>query len=332
MGNLDEVRQDESKRRTTSSRPSLERLEHRVTPSTFHVNTLLDTDAVSLKTAKDSSGHVSLRSAIMAADAHGGSNKIILPACTFTLTLAPTGEDNGATGDLDITANIAIQGRGAGSTIIDGKNLDRVIQVQSGTVPITGVTIQHGLVVGEGGGILNGGGRLTLSSVVVANNVSQGAPGSGPGGAGGAGEGSGIFNAAGSLSLVKTTIASNQEIGGTGAAGTAMGLGTGTAGGPGGPGGPGEGGGVFNAAGATVTVNGTTFSSDEAVGGAGGLGGVTGNSAFPGQPGGNGFAGSGLGGGIAIFTVFGTATIDDTTITGNTASSGDNDVDGTFSM
>jgi len=45
----------------------------------------------------------------------------------------------------------------------------------------------------------------------------------------------------------------------------------------------------------------------------------------------NSFAGSGLGGVIAIFTVFGTATIDHTTITGNTVSSGDNNVDGTFS-
>ena len=88
MGNLDKVRQGKGKRRTTRSRPSLEWLEHRVTPSTFHVNTLLDTDAVSFKTGKDASGHVSLRSAIMAADAQGGSNKIILPAGTFTLTLA----------------------------------------------------------------------------------------------------------------------------------------------------------------------------------------------------------------------------------------------------
>ena len=36
---------------------------------------------------------------------------------------------------------------------------------------------------------------------------------------------------------------------------------------------------------------------------------------------------AGVGGGIAIL---GTATIDDTTITGNTASTTDNDVDGTF--
>ena len=45
------------------SRPGLELLEQRVTPSTFHVNSLLDTVAVNLKTGKDASGHISLRSA-----------------------------------------------------------------------------------------------------------------------------------------------------------------------------------------------------------------------------------------------------------------------------
>ena len=283
MGNLDKVRQGKGKRRTTRSRPSLEWLEHRVTPSTFHVNTLLDTDAVNLKTGKDSSGHVSLRSAIMAANAHGGSNKIILPAGTFTLTLAPTGVDDGAAGELDIKGNVTIQGRGAGSTIIDGNNLDRVIQVQSGSVSITGVTIQHGLVEGDGGGILNSGGRLTLSSVVVKNNEAIGAPGSGPAGNGGAGEGGGIFNAAGSLSLVKTTIASNQAIGGAGTAGVAgaAGTGNGQAGQSGGSGGTGEGGGIFNAAGATLTINGTTLSGDQATGGEGAHGAATAATAPP---------------------------------------------------
>jgi len=52
------------KARRRGQRPQLEGPEARVTPSTFRVNTLLDTDAVNLKTGKDSSGHVSLRSAI----------------------------------------------------------------------------------------------------------------------------------------------------------------------------------------------------------------------------------------------------------------------------
>ncbi len=164
-------------RSTGRLRPDLEGLEGRVVLSTFRVNTTLDTVAVDLKTGKDAAGHVSLRSAIMAADAQGGTNKIILPAGTFLLTLAGANEDNDATGDLDIKANVSIKGRGAGNTVIDGNNLDRVIQVLSGKVSITGVTIQHGRVTGDGGGILNSGGQVGLDAVVVANNWRSGRPG-----------------------------------------------------------------------------------------------------------------------------------------------------------
>ena len=160
MDNLDKVRQGKGKRHTTRSLPSLEWLEHRVTPSTFHVNTLLDTDAVNFKTGKDSSGHVSLRSAIMAADAQGGSNKIILPAGTFTLTLARRRRGQQRDRRPGHQGQRLDPGPGRWQTIIDGNNLDRVIQVQGGTVSITGVTIQHGRVMGDGGGILNSGGRL----------------------------------------------------------------------------------------------------------------------------------------------------------------------------
>jgi hypothetical protein len=67
-----------TKRKPTRSCPSLEALEQRLQLSTFKVNTTLDTLAVNLHTGKDASGHISLRSAIMAADAHGGSSTIIV--------------------------------------------------------------------------------------------------------------------------------------------------------------------------------------------------------------------------------------------------------------
>ncbi len=74
----------------------------------------------------------------------------------------------------------------------------------------------------------------------------------------------------------------------------------------------------------------SSFGANDALGGAGGGGsgnGLQGTNA-PGSAGVAGSAGSGVGGGIAIL---GTATIDDPSITGNTASTSGNDVDGLFS-
>ena len=110
MSNFDKQRQGDDRRRAKRSRPWLEVLEHRVVLSTFKVNTTLDTVAVSLKTGKDASGHISLRSAIMAADAKPNADTIIVPAGMFKLTLAGAGEDAAATGDLDITRESDHQG------------------------------------------------------------------------------------------------------------------------------------------------------------------------------------------------------------------------------
>jgi hypothetical protein len=63
-----------------------------------------------------------------------------------------------------------------------------------------------------------------------------------------------------------------------------------------------------------------------------GLGGVPGGfagTAFPGTNGSAGASGVGIGGGLDLLPG-GTAAIADTTITGNTASTNDNDVAGTF--
>ena len=167
-------RQKRGKRSAPRMQPRLEGLEARVVLSTFNVNTTLDTVAANLGTGQDATGHISLRSAIQAADAQGGVNKIVLPAGTFKLTIAGAGEDASATGDLDITRDLTIQGAGSTSTIIDGNNLDRVFQVLAGKVSISNVTIQHGLAAGDGGGILNTGGQVTLSSVAIQNNTATG--------------------------------------------------------------------------------------------------------------------------------------------------------------
>ena len=234
------LRQRQEKRNATGMRPWLEGLESRTVLSTFKVNTLLDTVAVNLQTGKDASGHVSLRSAIMAADAKPNADTIIIPGGTYQLTIAGANEDNSATGDLDIKGNVSITGKSSSSTIIDGNSLDRVFQVLSGNVSISKLTVQHGLVTGSGGGLLNTGGNVTLSSVVVQNNIAVGADGlngsagfgispnvvagtpivnnGGNGQDGSGGAGGGIFNA-GSMTLTHCTIAFNGAVGGLGGRG-----------------------------------------------------------------------------------------------------------------
>ena len=123
---------------------------------------MLDTVAVNLQNGKDATGHISLRSAIMAANARPGTDTIKLPAGTFQLTIAGAGEDAAATGDLDITGNLTIQGKKSSTTIVDGNGLDRVFEVLSGKVSFSKLTIQNGRS-NAGAGLYNAGGRVTLN-------------------------------------------------------------------------------------------------------------------------------------------------------------------------
>src|SRR5207248_424021 len=76
--------------------------------------------AAILVTTTSDGGPGSLRDAILGANATPGADVITLPAGTYTLTIAGADEDAGATGDLDITDDLTINGAGAATTIIDG--------------------------------------------------------------------------------------------------------------------------------------------------------------------------------------------------------------------
>src|SRR5206468_2188639 len=80
------------------------------------------------------------------------------------------------TGDLDIKDNLTINGKGSSSTVVDGNSLDRVFQVLSGNVTISNLTIQHGFSF-AGGGLFNSNGNVTLTSVVVRDNIAAGTSG-----------------------------------------------------------------------------------------------------------------------------------------------------------
>lgn len=126
-------------------------------------------------------GNCTLREAIIAANtdtavdacaAGSGDDVIILPPGTYTLTLAGDEEEAALTGDLDLTANVTINGGGQANTIIDGNGLDRVFDVHDNTaVTISGVTVSNGYAALGGGVRVNNGGELTLSHSRVSGST-----------------------------------------------------------------------------------------------------------------------------------------------------------------
>lgn len=86
-----------------------------------------------------------LRAAVQEANALAGSDRIEVPAGVYVLTLFGENEDFAATGDLDITESADLVGAGPGQTIIDGNQIDRVFDIQSGvSAMLDGITIRGG--------------------------------------------------------------------------------------------------------------------------------------------------------------------------------------------
>ncbi len=195
----------------------------------------------------------SLREAVIAADAGSGADTIVLPPGDFRLAIAGIGEDAAAKGDLDLTKSVTITGAGARPTVVDASGLDRVFDVASGTIVlISDVTVTGG--VGPGGGIANNG-TLTLVRDAVTGNYAPGVL-----------DGGGI-NSTGSLTITRSTISGNHGHDGGGIAFTgSLGVtdstisnnvaGTNGAGG--------EGGGIFAAGAAPLTISSSTITGNQA--------------------------------------------------------------------
>jgi len=126
------------------------------------------------------------------------SSQLPSPA-TIVLTSTGAGENNALTGDLDVAGRLTINGTGAGQTIIDGNDADRVFEIlPTARVTISGVTIQHGNpgITENGGGVgVNLSAVLTLThSSVISNTAMRG----------------GGIQVLGRLSLSDSTIDANQ--------------------------------------------------------------------------------------------------------------------------
>ena len=101
------------------------------------VNTLVDgLDAVpgdGVCEVLTGSGICTLRAAIQETNAVFGWQHVLLGAGVHSLAIGGSGEDDAATGDLDIRDTVLIEGAGVGVTIVDGAGLDRVFDLQDVT-------------------------------------------------------------------------------------------------------------------------------------------------------------------------------------------------------
>ncbi len=158
----------------------------------------------------DDSGAGSLRQAIV--DAPPGET-IEVPAGTYTLTSE----------ELLILKPLTIVGAGAGQTVVRGSgNFSLFLIVNASSVAISGMTIRDGTLVGpavSGVGVLAATTNLTLTGVVITDNVAN-ADG-GPGNPGGSASAAGLLAVNGSLKLIDSSVVGNTAtaVGGSGAQG-----------------------------------------------------------------------------------------------------------------
>jgi hypothetical protein len=219
-------------------------------------------------------GSGSLRDAVLQAnaDSGAGTDTIQLQAGTYQLTIINTSgqQDDATKGDLDITNSyhpLVITGTGSTgthTTVIDASKLqDRLFE------------------------IVNVGTQITLRDLVLTGGLAQdngiAAKTTAFGGA--------ILNNGGNILLQNVVLKNNTAQGANGGRG-ASGTGAGQDGGPG----RAALGGAIYSQGGTLTINGSTITGNQAIGGQGGQGGTGGNAAGAGGKGGAG--GAAQGGGI----------------------------------
>ena len=142
--------------------------------ATFNVNSTLDAvDATPGDGICATAGSVcTLRAAIQEANALAGADTIVVPAGTYTLTIAGAGEDAAATGDLDITSAVTVEGAGANLTTVNGGGIDRVFDVLTGAnVTLRGLRIAGGSLAGNGGGVQAVAATLVIERCAVVGNT-----------------------------------------------------------------------------------------------------------------------------------------------------------------
>ena len=176
---------------------------------TFTVNTLADTVDVAPGdgNAVDAGGNTSLRAAIQEANETTNAHVVIvLGSNTYTLTRAGVGEDQAATGDLDITnteRSITIRGASGGGTTIDANSVDRAFEIlPDANLTLEDLSITNGranFATSKLGGAIYNAGTLNGYVLTLNNNEADG-------------DGGAIFTTGTSTTLFESvTFASNKS-------------------------------------------------------------------------------------------------------------------------
>ncbi len=97
-------------------------------------------------------GDCSFREAVIAANIDDAADRVLLSAGTYQVTLLGAGENNAATGDIDLVRSVEIVGAGAPMTIVDGAGLgEQPIETAGNPNLVTvlrGITVQNGSIAG----------------------------------------------------------------------------------------------------------------------------------------------------------------------------------------
>jgi CSLREA domain-containing protein len=148
-------------------------------------------------------GDCSLRQAIDVANGEPGSNRVIVPAGHYTLTIEPTVGDDNDSGDLNVKGEVTIEGAGARKSIIDAGSIeDRALELIEGNLRMVGLGVTGGSTEENGGGIFVEEGDLRLDGVAITDNESFESGGGG-----------GIEQEEGNLEIVDSVISGNRNSG-----------------------------------------------------------------------------------------------------------------------
>jgi hypothetical protein len=238
----------------------LESLEERLTPS-----------------GGQTAGSYSALTAAVAADTAANTNYVIQITGNFTFNSG----GQVSISKLGSGSALTIEGQSGTNYTLTG-NGNRLFDIASGQnvtfadLSLTGGSVTNNKGNAQGGAILDEGGNVTLSEVIVQGNTVKGS----------AAEGGGVFaSGAGILAIHDSTLSDNSALGSQGATGTAPGM-------NGSAGGSAYGGGLYVAgSGWTVALTGDALSDNAAIGGNGGTGAAGSNATAPNTRGSNGGAG-----------------------------------------